>query len=89
MNLGSVQAADQVKLTFPIEEQIIRRRVYGAPSPTVIGGYEYERLIFRGNTVVSIDPSGRNYPLYQRQRYRGQPCWIKVERFVSDESISW
>ena len=86
---GSVQAGDILMVVFPISETVVARRVYGEPHETMIGGFEYDRLIFRGNTLVSIDPAGRNYSLYQRQYYRDKPRWIKVKRFISDEKIVW
>lgn len=88
--LGGVKAGDRVTLSFPIHERTIQRRVYGAPHETVIGGYEYESITLKGNTVVHIDPPGKNYPYYQREKYRSNEApLVKVERFLSDEKIDW
>jgi hypothetical protein len=89
VNIGSAKAGDTLTFVFPIHETVVTRRVYGEPHETMIGGFEYERLIFRGNTLVSIDPAGRNYPLYQRQYFRDNTRYIKVERFVGDRTIQW
>jgi hypothetical protein len=45
----------------------------------------------KGNTVVSIDPAGKNGPLYQgREKYRtSEVAWRHVKRFVPDETIEW
>ena len=54
-----------------------------------MGGVDYT-LVIKGNTVVSVDPPGKFYPLYERKQYRAtQVPWRKVERFVSDEEIQW
>jgi hypothetical protein len=47
-------------------------------------------LEIKGNTVVNIDPPGKNGPLYQRSYYLAQQAPSrKVERFVPEESIVW
>lgn len=48
-------------------------------------------LVLKGSTVVSIDPTGRNVPIYQdRAKYRaGEVQWKKVERFVPNNAIRW
>ena len=58
--VGLVQPSDVVTLTFPIAER------------TDVVHIEKQRftLVRKGNDVVSIDPPGRYYPLYQRQHYR-------------------
>jgi hypothetical protein len=40
---------------------------------------------------VSIDPPGRNVPIYQdRAKYRSDDVqWRKVQRFVSNEALAW
>ena len=78
--VGLVQPSDVVTLTFPIAER------------TDVVHIEKQRftLVRKGNDVVSIDPPGRYYPLYQRQHYRdGATRWRNIERFVSDERIHW
>jgi hypothetical protein len=64
------------------------------PQPTrevtaMLGGVSY-KLELKGNTVISIDPPGKNGPLYQRAAYRGdQVLWRKVQRFVPEAEIIW
>jgi hypothetical protein len=64
------------------------------PQPTKkvtasLGSYNYS-LELKGNTVISIDPPGKNGPLYQRAAYReSQVPWRKVRRFVPDAEIFW
>jgi hypothetical protein len=71
--IGSVERGDLVTLTFPISERVVSR---------TIGDVAYT-LIIKGNDVVSIEPSGRWYPFYQRARFRhGQARWVNRERFV-------
>jgi hypothetical protein len=71
--VGSVESVDVVTITFPIFEKTVE---------TTIGNVPYT-LIIKGNDVVSIDPPGKWYPLYQRAKYReNQARWINRERFV-------
>jgi hypothetical protein len=81
VNLGPVKPGDRVVMTFPISERTVREN---------IGPVTYT-LVLRGNTVVSIEPGGKNVPLYQgRERYRsGETPWKEVTRFVSAENIVW
>jgi len=54
-----------------------------------IGAVEYT-LILKGDTVVHIDPPGRNLPLYRREHYRSsEPRTIEVERFLSDDNVDY
>ena len=88
VSVGKVKKGETVSLTFPIAETSLKRVVYGAPHATVLGGIEYERLVFRGNTVVHIEPEGKNMPLYQRDVYRtGVPRFIKVDRFITKDQV--
>jgi hypothetical protein len=78
---GPFKPGDTVTLTFPISERIV--------SNVRIGGSNYT-LILKGNTVVSVDPPGRFYPIYQRSQYRSNRVpWRKVMRFVSEEELAW
>ncbi len=81
MNVGAVRPGDNVVVTFPISERTVKEKI-GAGTYT---------LVMRGNTVVSIDPAGKDVPLYQdREKYRtGEVAWRSVRRFVSDETIEW
>jgi hypothetical protein len=54
-----------------------------------LGAVAY-KLELKGNTVVSIDPPGKNGPLYQRAAYReSRVPWRKVQRFVPETEIAW
>jgi DUF1680 family protein len=78
--VGALKPGDVATLSFPIFER------------TDVVHIEKERftLVRKGNEVVSIEPSGRYYPLYQRQHYREDtPRWRKVSRFISDEGVKW
>ena len=67
-------------VTFPIST----RR-----TTEVIGNVPYT-LEIKGNTVISIDPPGKNGPLYERAYFRAREAPMrKVERFVPDEEIVW
>ena len=78
--LGPVPAGVTATVWFPIFERSehvrVEEREYG--------------LVLRGNDVVHIDPSGVNFPLYQRDHYRtDQTRWREIERFVSAEKVTW
>jgi len=75
----AVQAGGTVTVRFPIGEKSVH---------TVIGNVPY-RLQIRGNTVIAIDPPGRNGPLYERAYYRQPVRWRKVDRFVPERRIDW
>lgn len=76
--IGAVKPGDMVTMTFPITEQT--DQVYIEKDPYT--------LIRKGNDVVSIDPPGRHYPLYQRENYRAdETCWRSLKRFVTNERI--
>lgn len=81
LNLGAVKAGDKAEITFPISERTVKQRI----------GTQTYTLILKGSTVVSIDPPGRNGPLYQgREKYRGtEVAWNKVTRFVPEQDIHW
>jgi hypothetical protein len=81
VNLGSVHTGDKAEITFPIAERTIQERI----------GIQTYTLVVKGNTVVSIDPPGKNGPLYRgRAKYRGaEVAWNKVTRFVPEQEILW
>jgi hypothetical protein len=76
---GHAKPGDTITVKFPISERTVQE---------TIGGISY-RLEIRGNTVVSIDPPGKNGPLYERTYYRQPVKWRKVDRFVPDSTINW
>jgi hypothetical protein len=81
VSLGAAQAGDVATLTFPIEERTVHEQIGGAPYT----------LVIKGNTVVSIDPEGKNVPFYLgRERYRSnQVAWRQVQRFVPEKELVW
>jgi hypothetical protein len=81
INLGPANAGDVAVLTFPIAERTVKERI----------GPETYTLAVKGTTVVAIEPSGQNGPLYaDRSAYRSDDLlWRKVERFVADEPVAW
>ena len=80
INIGKVNGGKTVSVKFPISERTVKEKM---------GGADYT-LVIKGNTVVSIDPPGKNCPLYQRGHFRkNQTRWRKVKRFVSNKQILW
>jgi len=78
--VGSVKPGSEVTMSFPIFER----------TDTIWVEKKAFTLIRKGNEVVSIDPPGRNHPLYQREHYRDDtPRFKKITRFVADQSIAW
>ena len=59
-------------------------------APTMAFADKPRRTATGGDTVVAIDPPGRNGPLYQREHFRkGAVRWRKVERFLPDEEVQY
>jgi hypothetical protein len=81
VEVGAATPGDVISMTFPLPERTVKEQI-GASTYT---------LALRGNTVVSIDPSGEIGPLYQgRKKYRNQDVqWVQVKRFVPEEDIRW
>ena len=80
INLGSAKAGEMLTVTFPISTRL---------STETIGNVRYT-LEIKGNSVISIDPPGRNGPLYDRAYFRGHEAPMrKVERFVPDDMLEW
>ncbi|MGH9529861.1 MAG: hypothetical protein ACRD2S_08095 [Terriglobales bacterium] len=81
VNLGTLKAGDKAEVTFPMSERTVRQR---------IGAQDYTLLV-KGNTVISIDPPGKNGPLYQgRSKYRStEVAMNRVTRFVPAQNIRW
>jgi hypothetical protein len=79
-HVGSVLSGAVATLSFPIAER----------SEVVHIEKQRFTLVRKGNEVVSIDPQGKYYPLYQREHYRQDTSrWREVTRFVSHERIDW
>ena len=79
VEVGHAKPGDTITVKFPISERTVQE---------TIGGVSY-KLEIRGNTVLSIDPPGRNGPLYERTYYRQPVKWRKVDRFVPEREIAW
>ena len=79
VEVGHAKPGDTITVKFPISERTVQE---------TIGGISY-KLEIRGNTVLTIDPPGRNGPLYERAYYRQPVKWRKVDRFVPERTISW
>jgi len=80
VNVGSVRPGDKVEMKFPLATRTVKER---------IGNQDYAMLI-KGNTVLSIDPQGKNGPLYQnRQKYQSEVEWKQADRFVPEQDIRW
>lgn len=81
INVGCAKPGDQIKLNFPISDRTAKVK---------IAGVEYA-LVIRGNNVCSIDPPGKNYPLYQNEYYRDKNAmtWRPVRRFVAETLYEW
>ena len=69
VQVDGLHPGDRLLLTFPLPERVVHR---------VIGEIPY-KLVLRGANVVSIDPRGVAYPLYEHQP-SGKP--IRKTRFV-------
>jgi hypothetical protein len=80
VNLGSGKPGDVLAVNFPIPKRRTKE---------TIGAVPYT-LNIKGNTVVDIDPPGKNGPMYQRSYYLAQQAPSrKLERFVPDDPIVW
>ncbi len=80
IDLGRVNDGQTVTIRFPIQERTEKLRT----------GKLVYRVTFRGNDVVSVEPRGKNYALYQRDHYRfEQPRYLKTKRFVAQKTVRW
>jgi DUF1680 family protein len=80
INVGAGKAGDTIVVTFPIGERTVKEKL----------GDRVYTLVVKGNTVVSVDPPGKNGALYARANYReNQVRWRKARRFVPEEEIPW
>ena len=78
--VGQLKPSDTATLTFPISERTDVIHIEKQPYT----------LVRKGNEVVSIDPPGRYYPLYQRDHYRQEIARMrKVERFIPKQQVDW
>jgi hypothetical protein len=80
LNLGSAKPGEMLTVTFPIATRRVTETI----------GNVFYTLEIKGNSVVSIDPPGKNGPLYERAYFRAHDApMVKVQRFVADEPINW
>ena len=78
--VGQLKPSDTATLTFPINERTDVIHIEKQPYT----------LVRKGNEVVSIDPPGRYYSLYQRDHYRQDSARMrKVERFIPKQQVDW
>ena len=77
VQVGWLNRGDQVTLKFPVPERVVHR---------VLGEIPY-KLVIRGSDVVSIDPKGVAYPLYENTP-TGK--LVKKTRFVPEtKQVIW
>lgn len=80
INLCNLKKGQMLTITFPISETVVKQK---------LAGTDYTFGV-KGNTVISVEPTGKYCPLYQRDQYRqSQTKWRKIQRFVPDETIEW
>jgi hypothetical protein len=79
VDVGHAKPGDLITVKLPIGERTVQE---------TMGGVSY-KLEIRGSTVLSIDPPGRNGPLYERTYYRQAVRWRKVNRFAPVREIAW
>jgi hypothetical protein len=79
IELGAAKRGDIITITFPVSERTVKEKIVNK---------EYT-LVIKGSTVISIDPSGKYCPLYQRAYYRNEMPWRTVRRFVCEDTFVW
>lgn len=80
VNVGATKSGETVDLTFPITTRTVTE---------TLGTVAYT-LEIKGNTVVSVDPPGKNAAIYERAHYKSAEApRRKIQRFVPDAEISW
>ncbi len=79
IDLGKVEAGQTATVEFPISVREVR---------TVLGDKEFQ-LWSKGNTVVDVEPTGKTFPIFERNHYRGPVRYRKVSRFAAEETIDW
>ena len=77
LRIGWLKPGDRVTLEFPVPQRVVHR---------VLGEIPY-KLVLRGSDVVSIDPKGVAYPLYEDMSSGKR---MKRTRFVPNlKEIIW
>jgi hypothetical protein len=80
INLGPAKPGDKLTVRFPISERTLTNQKIGN------GVYT---LVMKGNTVVSIDPPGKQCPMYARNYRAAAAPERAVRRFLANEEITW
>ena len=81
VEIGPAEPGQTLILTFPVSKRTVTERI----------GPDKYTLVLQGNTVVSIDPSGKHGPLYNDRLLsaNNEMRWLKLDRFISGEPIAW
>ena len=80
LDIGLVQAGEEIQITFPMIDQTVKTTVHGAPYT----------LRIRGFNVVDIDPKNKLYPFFDNESYRqDHTLWKKVLRFAPHDEEYW
>jgi len=79
INAGAVRGGDKVSVLFPISERTVANQK--------IGNRVYNCVV-KGTSVMSLDPPGKECPLYARN-YRVATPQRTVRRFLASENIAW
>jgi hypothetical protein len=80
INIGSGKPGDKLTVRFPISERTLTNQKIGNAIYT---------LVIKGNTVVSIDPPGKQCPMYARNYHATAAPQRTVRRFLANEAIAW
>src|SRR5262249_45361449 len=82
--VADLTSCDTLIFTFPMVERVLEQTVPLDKKYTII---------FRGNTVVDIQPRDNiavSYPIYLRDGYKASEAPMKtVTRFVADKTLIW
>jgi hypothetical protein len=80
INAGSTKPGDRLTVHFPIPERTLANQKIGNGVFT---------LVIKGNTVTSIDPPGKQCPMYARNYRVASAPQRTVNRFLTNEVIAW
>jgi hypothetical protein len=81
VEIGPAEPGQTLVMTFPVSKRTVTERI----------GPDKYTLVLQGNTVVSIDPPGKHGPLYNDRLLSAndEMRWLKLDRFVSGEPVTW
>jgi hypothetical protein len=80
IDLGPAKRGDRLTVRFPISERTLKNEK--------IGNRVYT-LRIRGNNVVSVDPPGKQCPMYARSYQEALAPQRAVRRFLPNDDIAW